>query len=405
MKFEEWKMFIKESLSFDKLKTMGAEIKTHMEKDLDRIFVIPDFDTFEREGEPAQQSILFTDKKLRTFSFNYTTRGQLYSVDFWKSEKLSYKPSVTMYYNSGNIKDLYLVVPEIAKTPSKDINIKQILVKKKSLALAEDENIDLDVHFEDSKPQKEADPAVKKAEKKIDADEYDFADPETIFEDLKTYVSMVISGKQPSLLITGSPGVGKTYLVSTLLKESGQDFLIVKGRSTAAGMYTTLWENNGKIVVFDDCDSVFSSDDAVNILKGALDSYGERTISWLTGRPLKSGTEKVPTSFNFTGKVIFISNLPQRKIDDAIKSRSFVIEVALTPADMIKKMKKELNNILPGSPRHLKEIAMNFIERISKKTDNLELNMRTLIKAIKIIDEVDDLKVAERLIMQQCSYK
>lgn len=403
MKFEEWKMFIKESLSFDKLKSMGEDIKAHVEKDLEKVFVIPDFDTFEREGEPAQQSILFTDKKLRTFSFNYTLRGQLFSVDFWKSDKLTSKPAITMYYNSGNISDLYSIVPEIAKNPSKDINIKQILAKKK--ALAEADEIDLDVHFEDSKPQKESDPAVKKAEKKIEADEYDFADPETIFDDLKTYVKMVIAGKQPSLLITGSPGVGKTYLVSNLLKESGQEFIHVKGRSTAAGMYTTLWENNGKIIVFDDCDSVFGSDDAVNILKGALDSYGERTISWLTGRPLKSGTEKVPTSFNFTGRVIFISNLPQRKIDDAIKSRSFVIEVALTPEDMIKKMKKELNAILPESPRHLKEIAMNFIERISKKTDNLELNMRTLIKAIKIIDEVDDLKVAERLIMQQCSYK
>jgi hypothetical protein len=403
MKFEEWKMFIKESLSIGKLKTMGEEIKSKIEKDFDKVFVIPDFDTFEREGEPAQQSILFTDKKLRTFSFNYTTKGQLYSIDFWKSEIASSRPSITMYYNSGNISDLYIIVPEIAKNPVKDVDIKRILARKKAF-MSETEEIDLDVHFEDSKPQKETDPSVKKAEKKLE-DEYDFSDPATIFDDLKTYVNMVISGKQPSLLITGSPGVGKTYLVSKLLKDSGKEFKHVKGRSTAAGMYTTLWENNGKIIVFDDCDSVFSSDDAVNILKGALDSYGERTISWLTGRPLKSGDEKVPTSFDFTGKVIFISNLPQKKIDEAIKSRSFVIEVALTPEDMIIKMKKELHAILPEVPRHLKEIAMNFIERIAKKTDTLELNMRTLIKAVKIIDDVDDLKVAERLIMQQCSYK
>jgi hypothetical protein len=72
---------------------------------------------------------------------------------------------------------------------------------------------------------------------------------------------------------------------------------------------------------------------------------------------------------------------------------------------MIAKMRKELVNVLPSVPKYLKQTALNFIERTASKTDTLELNMRTLIKAIKIIEEVDDLSVAERLIMQQCSYK
>lgn len=402
MKFEDWKYMVRESLAVNRMKTMADEMKPELEKDLGHLYVVPDFDTFERDGEPIQQSNLFTNKQLHTFAINYTNKGDLFSVDFWKPTDKSYKPAVTLYYNKGSIDKILKIVSILAKNPTKNADISSILSKE--VALSEAEGDDVDVRLIDAKPLKSADPAVKKAEKKTD--EYEFSDPDTIFEDLKTYVKMVIEGKQPSLLITGSPGVGKTYLVTEQLKESGAPFIHIKGRSTAAGMYTALWENNGKIILFDDCDSVFGSDDAVNVLKGALDSYGERSISWLAGRQLKTGTgEKVPTTFVFTGRIIFISNLPQRKIDDAIKSRSFVIEVALTPEDMIAKMRKELVNVLPSVPKYLKQTALNFIERTASKTDTLELNMRTLIKAIKIIEEVDDLSVAERLIMQQCSYK
>jgi hypothetical protein len=402
MKFKDWKLMIRESTSVDMLSSLAKMMKPELEKSLGKLYVIPDFDTFEREGEPIQQSNLFTNKDLNTFAINYADNGKLYSIDFWKPTDKVSKPTVTMYYHGGSVKQLLKIIPLLAKKPDPNFDIQSVLDQEPELIEAENSNID--VTISSAKPIKSNDPAVKSAEKKID--DYDYGDPDTIFEDLKTYIKMVISGKQPSLLITGSPGVGKTYLVTEQLKKSGADYVHIKGRSTAAGMYTSLWENNGKIVLFDDCDSVFGSDDAVNVLKGALDSYGERSISWLAGRPLKtSNNEKVPNTFVFTGRVIFISNLPQRKIDDAIKSRSFVIEVALTPEDMIAKMRKELPNVLPETANYLKKTALNFIERTASKTDSLELNMRTLIKAIKIIEEVDDLSVAERLIMQQCSYK
>jgi hypothetical protein len=399
MRFEDWKILKEGMLPKDYLSKEAEKVKKTAAEKFKSFYAVPDFEAFKRQGEPIQQSNLFTDEDLNTFSFNYETNGNLYSVDIWKGDNP--KPLVTYYVKKGSLGEIVEILPDLIQGGGK-VKGKFLTNAKEKVLREMNENVDLDPR--DPKPET---PVNRKGEKD---DEYDYADPETIFEDLETYVKMVIKGTQPSLLITGSPGVGKTFLVTKILKDAGlekeDDYIHVKGRSTAAGMFITLYENNGKIVIFDDCDSVFGNADAVNILKGALDSYGEREISWMVGRPLKTADgEAVPKQFVFTGRVIFISNLPQRKIDDAIKSRSFVLEVALTPEDMLAKMRKDLPNVNPEVPLSVREEALDFVEKVSKQAENLELNMRTLVKAIKILQEIDNLSIAKRLIMQQCSYK
>ena len=141
-------------------------------------------------------------------------------------------------------------------------------------------------------------------------------DPEVMFDNLTRLTKMVGRGIQPSLVITGMAGVGKTHLVKETLKQMGlresYEFVHFKGRTTAAGLYITLYQNSDKIVIFDDCDSVFKDEDAVNLLKAALDSYDTRRISYISSKPLKDEYgEPLPAHFEFTGKVIFISNINQ----------------------------------------------------------------------------------------------
>jgi len=147
-------------------------------------------------------------------------------------------------------------------------------------------------------------------------------------------VGMVADGVQPSAVITGEGGLGKTYTVVKTLKDKGytdisdladfqvgsvvsmrKAFKMVKGYSTAKGLYRTLFENNKGIVVFDDCDAVLKDPVALNVLKSALDSYGKRIISWNAD----FRDDDLPRSFNFEGRVIFISNLDEGKIDQAIR--------------------------------------------------------------------------------------
>ena len=101
-------------------------------------------------------------------------------------------------------------------------------------------------------------------------------DPQQMFNNLERLTKMVGKGIQPSLVITGRAGTGKTFLVKDTLTKMGltesNEFVHFKGRATAAGLFVTLYDNCDKIIVLDDCDSVFKDPDAVNMLKAALDS-------------------------------------------------------------------------------------------------------------------------------------
>lgn len=213
--------------------------------------------------------------------------------------------------------------------------------------------------------------------------------PSQMFADMCNLTSMVARRISPSMVVTGDPGLGKTYNVIRTLKAQGlvegTDFVHVKGRATAAGMFITLFENADKMIIFDDCDSVFRDTDAVNILKGALDSYDRRIISWMAAKPLKdSDGEPLPRSFEFRGQIIFISNVPIANVDSAIRSRSFVIDIALTAKQMIQRMRDLLPEVEPEVPATIKMDALDGLSQAYERYQGVELNFRSLIKAIRI---------------------
>jgi hypothetical protein len=214
--------------------------------------------------------------------------------------------------------------------------------------------------------------------------------PSKMFGDMINLTKMVAAGVSPSLLVTGMPGLGKTYTITRTLESQGYqegiDFIHVKGRSTAAGLYITLYENSDKMIIFDDCDSIFKDSDAINLLKGALDSYEKRIISWISAKPLKdSEGEPLPRYFEFTGRVIFISNLHITRVDDAIRSRAFTQDITLTVSQMIERMTELLPHIEPKiKDMQIKQDALNALKKAHAQYDGVELNFRSLIKAIRI---------------------
>jgi hypothetical protein len=146
------------------------------------------------------------------------------------------------------------------------------------------------------------------------------------------------------------------------LKEK-DDYLVVKGKTSTFGLYETLFLYHDKLVIFDDCDDVFASGDSRNLLKAALDSYDKRIISWNSKITMNTSgmkdaekqmyddslrtamlqgvwdpkEQKMPSEFEFKGGVIFISNIPKDKMEQAIISRSLTIDVTLSRGEMFEK--------------------------------------------------------------------
>lgn len=236
------------------------------------------------------------------------------------------------------------------------------------------------------------------------------------FDFLEDFVNMVASGVSPSLLVTGEGGLGKTHTILASLKAAGlkdshdvlssmeieedEDgeplsetdllessgipasklFSVVKGYSTAKGLYRTLYENRNRLTIFDDCDSILKDGTALNILKGALDSYDRRIISWNAENP----NDDLPRSFEFKGRVIFISNKPIFSIDQAVRSRAICVDLSMNTTQKIERMRAiiEGEHFLPEYDIKTKRAALEVLDEM--KNQAKELNFRTLIAVTRV---------------------
>ena len=234
------------------------------------------------------------------------------------------------------------------------------------------------------------------------------------FEFVKQMVSMVAKKTVASAIITGQGGLGKTHSVIRALKDCGlqdvtdlasfevgtrlqgsKSFRIIKGFSTAKGLYRSLFEGNGMTLVFDDTDNILKDPVALNLLKGALDSYGERYINW--NADIKD--EDLPRSFKFTGSIVFISNMDQDRLDQAVRSRSLCVDLSMTEDQKLERMETIIkdDDFLPDYSMSYKLDALVFLKEISKSVHNLTL--RSLISVVKIRAEGGDWKHLAKYIL------
>ena len=220
------------------------------------------------------------------------------------------------------------------------------------------------------------------------------------FQILTDMTKAVKTGDVRAMIVSGPPGVGKSFGVEEVLMKDdlfdvmGQrkpKYEIVKGAMSAIGLYAKLYELSGEknVVVFDDCDSVLLDDLSLNILKAALDSSKKRTISWNTdSRLLRS--EGIPDRFEFKGGAIFITNIKfenvrSKKLQDhlaALESRCHYIDLQMdTDREKILRIKQIVTDGMLDSYEFedcVKDEVVQFID--DNKAKLRELSLRTVLK-------------------------
>ena len=220
------------------------------------------------------------------------------------------------------------------------------------------------------------------------------------FQVLTDMTKAVKAGDVRAMIVTGPPGVGKSFGVEEVLTkddlfntlgERKPRYEIVKGAMSAIGLYSKLYEFSSEknVIVFDDCDSVLLDDLSLNILKAALDSSKKRTISWNTdSRLLRS--EGIPDRFEFKAGAIFITNIKfenvrSKKLQDhlaALESRCHYIDLQMdTDREKVLRIKQIVEDGMLDcydfEPVQ-KDDVVNFI--IDNRSKLRELSLRTVLK-------------------------
>lgn len=231
------------------------------------------------------------------------------------------------------------------------------------------------------------------------------------FEQVVQYTKAVadIKSRDYALLISGDPGLGKSFEVETTLKEvlgeqslpriSGEGYDKIPDRLQwiegptkipPKELYCFLWAQNGRVIVFDDADDFLENPTSVNIMKKVLDSKQKRTVGYgskpiILKRAAANGEDLlVPNSFDFYGRVIVITNKYFRDIDSAIKSRSLVCEVDLPPGECLKRiqrLKPEIIKQVPNASERTADEVLNHLHSISHLYRKLDL--RTFRQALE----------------------
>jgi len=238
------------------------------------------------------------------------------------------------------------------------------------------------------------------------------------FEILALLTKGAIAKNIRAVVVTGAPGVGKTYTVENILSNSGVPHEIVRGTLSAVNLYKLgyKYRHAGNVIVLDDADSIFNDEDALNILKAFCDTSSTRRVSWL--KESNALTEDdVPKQYDFQGAMIFISNLDfQRFVDEgknkyaqhfeALMSRSLYLDLRLHNKDELGAWVNHIANDgrifdREDIPTELRQPILSFL---TTNRDNLrELSIRTLMKLCQLSkDNPRNWQSIARVLLTKC---
>ena len=218
------------------------------------------------------------------------------------------------------------------------------------------------------------------------------------FDMLTDMTKAVKKGDVRAMIVSGPPGVGKSHGVEQVLERyktmeqlgAPKKFEVVKGAMSALGLYAKLYKmaDEGNVIVFDDCDSIFADELSLNILKAALDSKKTRRIHWNTDSH-KLRAEGIPDSFQFKASAIFITNLKFDKVKgklrehlEALESRCHYMDLTIdTDREKMLRIRQVIQDGMLNPYQLSDEQKEDIIDFVDINKNRLrELSLRTVLK-------------------------
>jgi hypothetical protein len=157
--------------------------------------------------------------------------------------------------------------------------------------------------------------------------------------------------------------------------------------------------------------SVWSDQEARNLLKAATDTKKIRKMVWNKKSSIivdptdidenDPDSELVPRFFNFTGKIIFISNLQISKLDPdgAMRTRSLIINISPTDDEMLDYMKDMLMDVqLEDGLTMTKSMREAVFDEVATSKNKNALSLRRLVRALNIAAAADGAMDWKRLV-------
>jgi len=226
---------------------------------------------------------------------------------------------------------------------------------------------------------------------------------EVQLQDMERLLRMLLRGSSNAMFVAGRGGIGKTFTVEKILAEAGlrdgAGYFKNTGSVSTAGMYSLFFKHREGIILFDDSDDALKDQSSRNILKAATDTKKVRKLVWnkmganvadpdeMTYDEIESAG-LIPRHFEFTGKVIFISNLSMDKLDPdgALRTRAFIVDIDPTDQEIYDFMRKIVDGIPLEEGLTLSHAdRLEVIQWLEDGTSKQSANLRKLVRGLNML--------------------
>jgi hypothetical protein len=224
-----------------------------------------------------------------------------------------------------------------------------------------------------------------------------------IYQQLEDFTKMIQMTQINGMIVTGSSGIGKTSTVRRTLRYMQVDYAYDKVVTKSKGdLYKILHNNNNKVLIIDEANEMIKKGSPfLPILLSALEAGENRRITYFNKRDKDIQSGRYPQSFEYTGSMIFITNMSLARVDQAILSRSLTMEIVLNKQEILREIREGIEEYHPKIPVHLKREVYKFLVDNQHRIEDLDYRKYEQILCMRVGTSKNWKKYADEMVIKK----